>query len=106
MRKKTTKDYEKILKGELDRGNNFVDYFTVIGLPSDLIFSDFLYENDLYKIHESGKLKPEILSKFPPFDKSTISIDENIIKVRYQLVIVALLPKRVLFKRNAFTASN
>ena len=86
MRKKTTKDYMKLLKTDLDKGNNFVDYFTVIGLPTELIFSDFLYENDLYKLNESGKLKPEILSKFPPFDKTTISIDENIIKVRTTLL--------------------
>lgn len=85
MTKKTTKDYLKTLKNELDRGNNLVDYFTVIGLPTELIFSDFLYENDLFKINESG-LKPKILSKFPPFDKSTISIDENIIKVRETLL--------------------
>jgi hypothetical protein len=86
MKKKTSKDYVKLLKNDLDRGNNFIDYFTVIGLPTDLIFSDFLYENDLFKLNESGKLKPEILSKFPPFDKSTISIDENIIKVRNTLL--------------------
>ena len=86
MKKKTLKDYVKILKNDLDRGNNFIDYFTVIGLPTDLIFSDFLYENDLYNLNESSKMKPEILSKFPPFDKSTISIDENIIKVRFNLL--------------------
>ena len=86
MKKKTTIDYLKQLKDELDRGNNFVDYFVVIGIPTELIFSDFLYENDMNVINESGKLKPEILSKFPPFDKSTISIDENIIKVNFYLL--------------------
>ena len=61
---------------------DFYNSFIVIGLPTDLIFSDFLYENDLSKINGSEKLKPEILSKFPPFPKSTISIDENIIIVK------------------------
>ena len=82
MNKKLSIDYIKKLKKELDTGNNFIDYFTVIGLPTDLIFSDFLYENDLSKINGSEKLKPEILSKFPPFPKSTISIDDNIIIVK------------------------
>ena len=87
MNKKTvTKDNRKELSNLLDRVNNFVDYFTVIGLPTDLIFSDFLYENDVKTINESNLFKPKILSNFPPFDKSTISIDENIIKVRNTLL--------------------
>jgi hypothetical protein len=70
------------LKKELDRGNNFVDYFVLIGLNKSLIFSDWLYETDLDSLNSSEKLNPEILSKFPPFDKTTINIDENMIRVK------------------------
>lgn len=79
--KKTHDDYINNLKKELDKGNNFVDYFAVIGIKEDVIFSDFLYENDINTLNDSGKISPELLSKFPPFEKSTISIDENMIKV-------------------------
>jgi hypothetical protein len=73
------------LKKELDKGNNFVDYFVIIGLSKDLIFSDWLYETELETLNTSEKLKPEILSKFPPFDKTTINIDENMIRVKFFL---------------------
>ena len=81
--KKTQDDYINSLKKELDKGNNFVDYFAVIGIKEEVIFSDFLYENDISVLNSSEQIKPELLSKFPPFEKSTISIDENMIKVTY-----------------------
>lgn len=81
--RRQSKDYMKTLKNELDRGNNFIDYFTVIGINNNLIFSDFLYENDINFLNSSDLLKPEIISKFPPFDKSTIIIDDNLIKVLF-----------------------
>ena len=76
------KSPEDSLKRELDKGNNFVDYFVVIGLKQDLIFSEFLYENDLNALNNSELLNPEFSSKFPPFDKTTINVDENMIKVK------------------------
>lgn len=79
--KKTNEDYLNNLKKELDKGNNFVDYFAVIGLKEDVIFNDVLYENDIETLNQSEDIKPELLSKFPPFDKSIISIDENMINV-------------------------
>lgn len=79
--KKTQDDYVNNLKKELDKGNNFVDYFAVIGIKEDVIFSNFLYENDITVLNKSDKINPELLSKFPPFEKSTISIDENMIRV-------------------------
>ncbi len=60
------------LKKELDKGNNFVDFFVTIGVNRDLTFSDFLYENDLETLNKSERINPEILTKFPPFDKKTI----------------------------------
>lgn len=70
------------LKKELDKGNNLVDYFVIIGIKQDLIFEDFLYENKIEIINSSDKINPEILSKFPPFEKTTINIDESMIKVK------------------------
>ena len=84
--KNTKKSPDDSLKKELDKGNNFVDYFLVIGLNSELVFSDFLYENDLETINQSDSLNPEILSKFPPLDKTTINVDENMIKVNKNII--------------------
>jgi hypothetical protein len=90
---KTQDDNINTLKKELDKGNNFADYFIVIGVKQDLIFDEFLYENTLDVINNSEKINPEILSKFPPFEKTTINVDENMIKV----TIIKFLKK--LFKK-------
>ena len=72
----------KLLKIELNKGNNLIDYFVEIGVNPEICLNDFLYEkniNDLNKEEYKNILKPEILSQFPPFDKSFINIDEGII---------------------------
>lgn len=69
----------KLLTKSLDKGNNFIDYFLTIGLGLSVIYSDWLYELSIEEIIESNKFVPEILTKFPPIDKSIINIDENII---------------------------
>ncbi len=73
---------QNTLRKEIDKGINFVDYFVIIGVKQDLIFDDFLYQNTLETINNSEKINPEILSKFPPFEKTTINIDENMIRVK------------------------
>ena len=78
---KTYDDYLKEFKKDLDKGNNFVDYFIVIGIDKELIFSDYLYENDINKLNNSSRINPKILSKFPPIEKTMIGLDETIIKV-------------------------
>ena len=82
MRKST----DDSLRKELDKGNNFVDYFTIIGIKRELIFEDFLYENDIKTLNSSERINPEILTKFPPFDKTTINIDENMIRVSLLII--------------------
>ena len=77
MKRKTEIDHLTSLKQDLDRGNNFVDYFIVIGLNEDTMFDSYLYSNDLETLN--SKIKPEIVSKFPPFDKKILAIDDNII---------------------------
>lgn len=69
----------KNLIKEIDKGNNFIDFFLTIGLSTKLLFDDWLYENSIETIKESKLFEPELINKFPPVDKSTINIDENII---------------------------
>jgi len=77
---------QNTLRKEIDKGINFVDYFVIIGVKQDLIFEDFLYQNSLETINNSDKINPEILSKFPPFEKTTINIDENMIRVKIKII--------------------
>jgi hypothetical protein len=79
--RKSQDDYLNKLRKELDTGNNFVDYFITYGLSEDVIFSDFLYQTDLKELNSHQNIKPVLLSKFPPFEKSIIQVDENIINV-------------------------
>jgi len=74
------KEYEKI-KQDLDKGCNFIDYFLVIGLEPEICKNKWLYEEDLDTINSKykEKIKPKIISSFPPFEKTTISFDESII---------------------------
>jgi len=77
MKRRSEVDYLNTLMKDLDRGNNLIDFFLVIGLNEKTIFDDFLYENDLNTLN--ARIKPDIVSKFPPFDKKIIAIDDNII---------------------------
>jgi hypothetical protein len=74
-------EYFTNFKKELDKGINFVDYFVTIGLKEDSIFDDFLYDNDILILNNSDFVIPDILSKFPPIEKTVIGVDENIIRV-------------------------
>lgn len=78
---KSDEDYlENLLKG-VDKGNNFIDYFVTIGLSKSLMYDENLYECTIEElIEDRSKFKPEILTKFPPIDKSTINIDNNLIQ--------------------------
>ncbi len=69
------------LKEELDKANNLVDYFLILGLEPSIFLNDWLYENDLDKINElyKDKLQPKIVSSFPCFEKHTIAFDDSIL---------------------------
>ena len=75
-----SQDYKDI-KEKLDKGNNFIDYFLVIGQEPIIYREKWLYTEDLETLNEKYKeqLKPKIISSFPPFEKSTIAFDESII---------------------------
>ena len=69
------------LKEELDKANNLVDYFLVLGLDPSIAMNKWLYENDLENLRKlyGEKLKPKILSSFPCFEKHTIAFDDSIL---------------------------
>ena len=75
-----SQDYKDI-KEKLDKGNNFIAYFLVIGQEPIIYREKWLYTEDLETLNEKYKeqLKPKIISSFPPFEKSTIAFDESIL---------------------------
>ena len=96
------KDFEKIQQ-ELDRGNNFIDYFLVIGLEPEIYKKKWLYteEFDILTTKHKDEIKPKIISSFPPFEKTTISFDESILNHcfpnGYQLLKSVYKPKPKVF---------
>jgi hypothetical protein len=80
------KDNLNKLKSELNKGNNFIDYFLILGLDPKICLKDFIYESNINEINSVYKeeLSPRILSKFPPFDKSYVNIDENILNYVFE----------------------
>ena len=71
----------KKLKAQLETANNLIDYFLVCGISPSVCKEKYLYDikNQKYLENLSKKLKPSILSKFPDFDLSIDTIDEEII---------------------------
>ena len=71
----------KKLKSQLELGNNLIDYFLVCGVNPSICREKYLYDitNKKYLENLSKKLKPTILSKFPEFDLSIDTIDDEII---------------------------
>jgi hypothetical protein len=71
----------KKLKEQLELGNNLVDHFLVCGIPPSTCLQDFLYsdKNDQYEEIFKENVKPCIISRFPEFDNSIDSIDDEII---------------------------
>ena len=74
------RDY-KDTKEKLDKGENFIDYFLIIGLEPTIYRNDWLFSETLKTIETKYKdeLKPKIISSFPNYEKSTISYDDSII---------------------------
>ena len=71
----------KKLKAQLETANNLIDYFLVCGVSPSICKEKYLYDinNKNYIENLKNKLKPAILSKFPDFDLSIDTIDEEII---------------------------
>ena len=69
------------LKEALETGHNLVDHFLVCGIPPNTCLQNFLYEVKNQKYLEIFKenIKPIIISRFPEFDNSIDSVDDEII---------------------------
>ena len=99
---KGKKDYIEI-KEKLDKGNNFIDYFLVIGLEPIIYRKTWLFSKTLEDINEQYKeeLEPKIISSFPYFEKTTIAFDDSILihcfPNGYNLVKFSKKPKPKIF---------
>ena len=95
-------DFNK-LKDELDKANNFIDYFLVVGVEPEIYKNDWLYESDIDELNNNYKeqLQPKIISSFPPFEKHTISFDESLLMHcfpnGYKIIKREELPKPQIF---------
>jgi len=71
----------KKLKDQLESGHNLVDHFLVCGVHPSTCINNFLYEERKLKYEEklNELLKPCIISRFPEFDNSIDSVDDEII---------------------------
>ena len=81
MPKKVLPEYAEKLKSQLETSNNLIDYFLLCGVEPIICKEKYLYDIKSPEYLEilKSKLKPKILSKFPEFDISTNTIDEEII---------------------------
>ena len=79
-KEQSEKAYQALI-AELNKANNLLDYFVIIGVPQDIFTQDWLYEASLEELNTKykEKLEPKIISYFPPITKETISFDESII---------------------------
>ena len=70
--------------------NNFIEYFIEIGVTPNIFYNNNIQSNyNLYSIN--SKLKPEIISKFPHFDKQSMAIDSTIIDYVFPTQYKAIL---------------
>lgn len=90
---KTTPIYNKGIRdamhhveNELNKGNNLIDYFLLMGIEPSICELEDLYELNIKDLNTKYKssFTPKILSKFPPFDKSFVNIDDGIISHCFQ----------------------
>ena len=66
------------IKQELSTSKKFIEYFFIIGLDPKIALENYLYNSsmdDLKNLY-SKELKPQIITKFPPINKSYINIDD------------------------------
>ena len=69
-----TQEEQKFFTGD----NNYIEYFFEVGIKPS-IFSDTSLTPDLNLEQINSKIYPEIISKFPYFDKKSMTIDSTII---------------------------
>lgn len=91
------------VENELNKGNNLIDYFLLLGIDSSICELEDLYELNRKELNAKYKsvFTPKILSKFPPFDKSFVNIDDGIIshcfQKAYEIKEFCIQPKPEIF---------
>ena len=83
-KKKTLPNNILKLKNQFESGNNLIDYFLVCGCDPSIYFTEkklFNLTNDkTTNLNNLSRIiKPKLISKFPEFDNSNDTIDNNII---------------------------
>ena len=96
------KEYQNLVE-ELNKANNLLDYFLVVGVPPDIFLKNWLYQSSLEDLNSKYKkeLEPKVISYFPPITKKTISFDESVINHcfpnGYNLIKASEQPKPKIF---------
>ena len=68
----------ELQKKYFDEDSNYIDYFLEIGAKPEIFKFNYLYESDsLDDINDN--LVPQVICKFPNFDKKNVVIDNGII---------------------------
>ena len=73
--------YIREIKQELNKAKKFIEYFFIIGLDTKISIEDYLYNSSFEELNNnySKDIKPSIITKFPPINKSYVNIDESFI---------------------------
>ena len=79
-RKYSFKKIKNELNQNLNQPQTLEEYFLIIGIEPKICLKEYLYYtaiNELNENYSKEDLKPKILSKYPPFNKKYINIDES-----------------------------
>ena len=99
IKKDTHKIYSPIISEEdkatfFTNNNNYIEYFLEIGInPSTLFQQEISKFNSVETINEI--LTPEIISKFPNFDKKYVVIDESSVQIIFPKGIKCIEAKSI-----------
>ena len=72
--------YRNELNQELTKAQKLIEYFVIIGLDPKISIENYLFNSSLEESQNfySKELKPEIITKYPPINKSYINIDDSL----------------------------
>ena len=73
------------LKQRLNKPGNLIEYFAIIGVDPNIATNNFLFElspSEISELH-SEELKPVLITKYPPIDKSYINFFFSFISLTF-----------------------
>ena len=79
--------FKNKLKQNLSKPKTLEEYFLIIGIDPKISSNKYLYSSKITFLNENytnTDFKPQILSKFPPVNKSYIDIDDTIIDLCFK----------------------